>query len=137
MKLRLYGASIRFRFDSQEVARLSRGEALEAQVRMGPVEDQVFRYRVVPVDGHTMPDHSQLKASMDDPRTLTVSASLDALGAWNECAGLALAVEQTWPGGSIKLALEKDMQRLNPKPEEESAHAYPNPQFGKAHCVHP
>ncbi len=131
MKLRIYGPSLRFRFDAKEVRKLSQGETLDSSVAFGPDAPIALRYRVVPVE-----DEGGLRVRFDAPATITVTASLDTLRAWNQCEDLALTMEEVWEGGSLKLVLEKDMQRLNPKPEEESREAYPNPLFGKVHCAH-
>ncbi len=131
MKLRIYGPSLRFRFDAREVEKLGQGETLTASVAFGPDAPFALCYRVVPVE-----DEGGLRVRFESPATITVTASLDSLRAWSQSEDLAITMEEAWEGGSLKLILEKDMQRLNPKPEEESPHAFPNPLFGKVHCTH-
>ena len=134
MKLRIHQNSLRFRFNRDEVEALSRGESLAAAVQIGPGPTQRFAYCVAPVveglGGAT------LRARMEG-LALDVSVSADAIRRWHESPELALSAEQDSGGSTLKVLLEKDMQRLNPKPEEEAPNVYPNPLFGKARCDHP
>ena len=134
MKLRIHRNSLRFRFDREEVGRLSRGESLEASIQFGPGPEQTFTYRVAPAaiaSGDT-----SARARLER-QTLTVQVSSDAVKQWNEGEELALAASESWDGYTLNVLLEKDLQRLNPKPGEGSPNDYPNPNFGKVRCDHP
>jgi|NGEPerStandDraft_6_1074524.scaffolds.fasta_scaffold111391_2 hypothetical protein len=134
MKLRIHKDSIRFRFTSGEVETLASGQALEETVAVGPLAHQAFVYCVAP----------DLRAS-ESPRIgaefgvnrLIVSVPLPLIQAWRESEQLSLEGEQNWAGGKVRILLEKDLQRLNPKEGEETAGVYPNPRFGKVRCDHP
>ncbi|MFN0167379.1 MAG: DUF7009 family protein [Bryobacteraceae bacterium] len=134
MKLRIHNDSIRFRFTRDEVQALSSGKPLVESVAMGPLERQRLSYRIVPEQG--VPEISGIQVELE-ANTLTVSVPSHVLRAWCEGEQLALEAEQTWTTGRIRILLEKDMQRLNPKDGEESAGVYPNPLFGKVRCDHP
>lgn len=130
MKLRIHRNSLRLRFQREEVARLAGGEAVEASVQFGPGPDQRLVYRVSPTgDG---PARATLSG-----QTITVIVGLDLVRQWDTSADLALTAEQTWDGGAFTILLEKDLQRLNPKPGEDEPGVYPNPLFGKVRCDHP
>jgi hypothetical protein len=134
MKLRIHRDSIRFRFTRGEVEALSHGRILEESVAVGPLARQILAYCVVPEEGAC--ESAAVRAAFEDGK-LTVSAPVGTLKAWHEGAQLAITEEQVWDTGRLRIVLEKDMQRLNPKPDEESADVYPNPQFGKVRCDHP
>ena len=134
MKLRMHKNSLRFRFDREEVAQLNEGVALESAIYLGPGEDHKFIYCVVPATD--VPKEETVRTRLEQ-RTLTVTVSRDALQQWHDGADLALAAEEAWDGHVLKVLLEKDMQRLNPKPGDDITNVYPNPMFGKARCDHP
>jgi hypothetical protein len=134
MKLRMYKNSLRFRFDRDEVARLNDGERLESSIQLGPGADHTFTYCVAP--GLDAPGEMAVRTRLEQ-RSLTATVSRDALKRWCEGEDLALTAEESWDGCVLKVLLEKDMQRLNPKPGEETANVYPNPKFGKQRCDHP
>lgn len=134
MKLRIHKNSIRFRFNRDEVLVLSSGETLEESVAVGPLESQRLSYRIVPENGAG--ESPGIRAEFDANK-LTISVPRRVLQAWCEGEQLAVEGEQSWPGGTIRILLEKDMQRLNPKEGEDSTGVYPNPLFGKARCEHP
>jgi hypothetical protein len=134
MKLRIHKGSLRFRFNREEVEALSRGEKLEETVRVGPGSDQNFGYSVAP--SHEPFGEAGLRVQMQGQK-LCVDVSAERLTAWHESAELSLSGQQTWDEQSVTVLLEKDMQRLNPKPGEESRELYPNPLYGKARCDHP
>lgn len=133
MKLRIHKNSLRFRFDRKEVERLDGGESLEASIRLGPAANQLFTYCVVPQEGAVAGRAARVRF---ERQCITVTVSPRAVKQWHEGADLALTAEETWDGYTLQLLLEKDMQRLNPKPGEESPDVYPNPLFGKARCKH-
>lgn len=134
MKLRIHKNSLRFRFNREEVEALARGERLEETVHVGPGAGQAIGYSVAPTreplggTGLSVQMQAQL---------LLVEVDADNLKAWHESPELALSGTQSWDGQSVTVLLEKDMQRLNPKPGEDSTKTYPNPLFGIAHCDHP
>lgn len=132
MKLRLNKDSIRFRFTQSEVEALHGGHALEESVGVGPGPLQRLTYRVTPQDTAGGP---AIQAALADNR-ITVSVSPALLTEWRNGAPLGIGHTQSWPGGEVRILLEKDMQRLNPKPGEEPADVFPNPLFGKARCDH-
>lgn len=134
MKLRIHKDSIRFRFTRGEVEALSHGRTLEESVAVGPSAHQTLAYRVTPAEG--APEGASIHAALEDSR-LTVSVPVGTLRAWHEGDQLAIDEEQVWATGTLRILLEKDLQRLNPKPDEEPAGVYPNPLFGKARCDHP
>jgi hypothetical protein len=70
-------------------------------------------------------------------KVLTIAVPFDTIQLWRNGAELGLEARQTWPGGAVRILLEKDMQRLNPKDGEEAGDVYPNPLFGKKRCDHP
>jgi hypothetical protein len=132
MKLRIHGDSIRFRFDRREVARLSAGEGVASAIRLGPGAAATLSYRVVPVLAGP-----PLAARMDGQQ-VTVEADLSAIRNWCEGPELSLQGAQECPdGGVLQILLEKDLQRLNPKPGDNTADVYPNPKFGIERCDHP
>jgi hypothetical protein len=134
MKLRIHKDSIRFRFTRGEVAALANGEALEESVAVGPLARQVLTYRVTPEEGAS--NAACVHAGFEENK-LTVSVPAETLRTWHASDSLAIDAEQVWATGRLRILLEKDMQRLNPKPDEEPAGVYPNPLFGKARCDHP
>jgi len=134
MKLRIHKGSLRFRFNREEVEALSRGERLEETVRVGPDEDQTFGYFVAPSPEPL--GEAGLRVRLRGNQ-LCVDVSAESLKAWHQSAELALSGVQKWDNQSVTVLLEKDMQRLNPKPGEESKDLYANPLFGKARCDHP
>ena len=130
MKLRIHRDSIRFRFTRDEAKALSEGTVLTEIVAVGPLEEQRLAYRVVPngTEG--------IRAGFVD-NTISVFVPKTELLTWYEGEDLALEATQNWNGGQVRLLLEKDMQRLNPKPAEEPARVYSHPLFGIKHCEHP
>ena len=132
MKLRLHKDSIRIRFNVAEVAALGHGTALTEAVQFGPSAGQHLSYRVVPDPALTAGASARLDGS-----DLIVTASAAALAEWSAGAGLAFSHELQWEGGKLTILLEKDMQRLNPKPGANQGDVFPNPMFGKAKCDHP
>jgi len=134
MKLRIHKDSIRFRFTRQEVETLSGGQPLEERVAVGPSPQQALVYRVVPeID---VSGRSGIRAGFES-NTLTVTAPKQIFQAWHDGEQLAIEEEQIWTTGKVRILLEKDMQRLNPKEGEEAPGIYPNPLFGKVRCDHP
>lgn len=134
VKLRIHKNSFRFRFTRDEVKTLASCGTLEETVAVGPLDSQRLSYRIVPENGTAEPPGIRAELEVNK---LTISVPHQILQAWHEGEQLAVEGEQTWPGGTIRLFLEKDMQRLNPKEGEDSTGAYPNPLFGKARCEHP
>ena len=134
MKLRIHKDSIRFRFTRGEVATLSGGEALEECVAVGPSAHQTLTYRVVPSSDS---DETAGICADLDVDALTVRVPLGTLQAWEKGEPLAIETDQKWATGKVRILLEKDMQRLNPKEGEELPGVYPNPLFGKVRCEHP
>jgi hypothetical protein len=134
MKLRIHKDSIRFRFTRGEVETLSSGKALEESVAVGPLAHQALTYRVAPENSAS--ENPRIRAEFEANK-LTVSVPSQILQAWHEGEPLAIEAEQNWATGKVRILLEKDMQRLNPKEGEETAGVYPNPLFGKVRCDHP
>jgi len=134
LKLRIHKDSLRFRFNREEVEALSRGEKLEERVRVGPGGDQAFGYCVAPTQEPL--GETGLRVRMQG-QLMCVDVCAESLKAWHQSAELALSGEQRWDGQSVTVLLEKDLQRLNPKPGDDSRELYPNPLFGKARCDHP
>ena len=130
LKLRIYKDSIRFRFTRDEVMALSEGNALAEYVAIGPLEEQRLAYRVVP-NGN-----EGIRVAFAG-NTITVFVPQADLSAWYEGENLTLEATQAWNGGQVQLLLEKDLQRLNPKPGEEPKGVYSHPLFGIKHCDHP
>jgi hypothetical protein len=134
MKLRIHKDSIRFRFTRGEVETLLSGKALEESVAMGPLAHQALAYRVAPE--HSASENRRIRAEFEANK-LTVSVPSQIVQAWHEGDQLAIEEEQKWATGKVRILLEKDMQRLNPKEGEETTGVYPNPLFGKVRCDHP
>jgi hypothetical protein len=133
MKLRLNHDTIRFRFTRGEVETLHSGIPIEDSTPVGPGNTQRFAYRVVPAsDTGGEPLRAELLENV-----LTVSISQSAVAQWRDSDKPGVESQQSWPGGQVRILLEKDLQRLNPKPDEEPVDVFPNPQFGKARCDHP
>lgn len=134
MKLRIHKDSIRFRFTRGEVETLSSGKALEESVAVGPLANQSLTYLVAPENSAS--ENSRIRAEFDTNK-LTVSVPLQMLQAWHGGEPLAIESEQSWATGKLRILLEKDMQRLNPKEGDDTSGVYPNPLFGKVRCDHP
>lgn len=134
MKLRIHNNSLRFRVCPTEVEALNRGEALENRIAAGPAESAALVYRIVPEP--MAASDAAMRADLNR-QTLTVHVPLQMIRGWRDGQKLGLEAQQNWDGGSLRILLEKDMQRLNPKDGEESADVYPNPLFGKVRCDHP
>ncbi len=130
MKLRIHKDSVRLRFTRDEAKALSEGTVLTEQVAIGPLEEQRLSYRVVPNGAEG------IRAGFAD-NTISVYVPKAELVSWYEGETLALEATQSWNGGQVRLLLEKDMQRLNPKPGEEPEGVYAHPLFGVKHCDHP
>ena len=69
--------------------------------------------------------------------TISVFVPQAELRTWYEGENLTLEATQNWSSGQVRLLLEKDLQRLNPKPGEEPNGVYSHPLFGAKHCDHP
>ena len=134
MKLRIHRDSIRFRFTRSEVEALSTGRALEESVAVGPLAHQALVYRIAPE--HSASENPRIRADFEANK-LTVSVPSQIVQAWYEGEQLAIEDEQVWATGKVRILLEKDMQRLNPKEGEAEASVYPNPLFGTERCDHP
>lgn len=134
MKLRIHKDSIRFRFTRGEVEALSSGKALEESVAVGPQAHQTLAYRVAPE--HDASADPRIRVDFEGNK-LTVWVPSPLVQAWHEGEPLAIEEEQNWGTGKVRILLEKDMQRLNPKEGEETTGVYQNPLFGKVRCDHP
>lgn len=134
MKLRIHKNSLRFRVTRGEVETLHRGGSLEDRIAVGPAQSEAFVYRIVP-DSLAASD-AVMRADLND-HTLTLRVPSQMIREWRDGQELGLETQQNWDGGSVRILLEKDMQRLNPKDGVEPADVYPNPLFGKARCDHP
>jgi len=134
MKLRIHGNSLRFRVSRGEVETLHRGEPLEGRIAVGPAESECLVYRIVP-DSLAASD-ALMHADMNQ-NTLTLHVPSQTIRNWRDGHELGLEDQRNWDGGSLRILLEKDMQRLNPKNGEEPGDVYPNPLFGKVRCEHP
>ena len=130
MKLRIHKDSIRFRFTREEARALSEGMVLAEHVAVGPLAEQQLSYRVVP-DGP-----GPISVAFAD-NTISVFVPQAELLDWYEGEILALETTQNWSGGKVRVMLEKDLQRLNPKPGDEPKGVYSHPLFGVKHCDHP
>ena len=133
MKLRISGPSIRLRRDSREVAKLQAGEAIEASIRLGSDPDDVFRYCLQP--DATVP--ARPLGVRYRPRDIVVTAPLTVLQEWCGGNGITLEGEENFDGYQVRILIEKDLQRLNPKPGDDTSSLFPNPRFGIDHCDHP
>jgi hypothetical protein len=133
MKLRIHKNSLRFRVTRGEVETLYRGEPLEERIAVGPRESDCLAYRIVPdpVAAAGAPMRADLNQN-----TLTLHVPSRLIQGWRDGQALGAEAQQDWDGGSLRLLLEKDMQRLNPKAGEEPLDVFPNPLFGKERCDH-
>lgn len=130
MKLRIHKDSIRFRFTKEEAKALSEGAVLAECVAVGPLAEQQLSYRVVP-DGP-----GRIGVAFAE-NTISVFVPQAELRTWYEGENLTLETTQNWSSGQVHLSLEKDLQRLNPKPGEEPQGVYSHPHFGAKHRDHP
>jgi hypothetical protein len=130
MKLRLNHDSIRLRFTQPEAKALGEGVVLTDKVSIGPLEEQSLSYRVVPNGAEG------IRVGFID-HTISVYVPKTVLASWYEGEDVAVEATQAWNGGKVRILLEKDLQRLNPKPAEEPQGVYSHPLFGKKHCEHP
>ncbi|MBL8237480.1 MAG: hypothetical protein JNM66_08690 [Bryobacterales bacterium] len=130
MKLRIHKDSVRIRFTRDEAEALSEGTVLTEHVAIGPLEEQRLCYRVVPNGAEG------IRAGFAE-NTISIYVPKSELLAWYEGENLALEAVQSWNGGQVRLLLEKDLQRLNPKPGGEPEMVYAHPLFGKKRCDHP
>lgn len=131
MKLRIHKDSLRFRLNRSEVESLYRGESLDERVAAGPSPAQSFAYRLVPTAA------PEIACAALEGNALSVLVSQAAIEDWRNGTGLTIQATQTWDGGSVEILIEKDLQRLKPKPGEDESGAFPNPLFGKVVCDHP
>jgi hypothetical protein len=134
MKLRIHNHSLRVRVTRGEVETLHGGEPLEDRIAVGPSESAALVYRIVP--DHLAAQDAVMRVDLNR-HTLTLHVPSQMIRIWRKGQELGLEAQQNWDGGSLRILLEKDMQRLNPKDGEESADVYPNPLFGKVRCDHP
>lgn len=134
MKLRIHRNSLRFRLSREEVEALARGEGLGDSVAVGPLASQQLAYRIVP--DPDAPAEAPMKAEFAG-NALSVLVPLAGLRRWHEDSRLELAGAQAWPGGAVRLLLEKDLQRLDAKPAEAEGEVYPHPGFSKVRGERP
>jgi hypothetical protein len=134
MKLRIHKNSLRFRVSRGEVEALRRGEPLEDRIAVGPTPSGSLVYRIMPEP--LAATDAVMHAELNE-HTLSLHVPSHMIRIWRDGQELGLEAQQNWDGGSLRILLEKDMQRLNPKDGEEPVDVYPNPLFGKVRCDHP
>ena len=131
MKLRIHGQSLRFRLGRAEVDALFEGWSLEERVEFGPPGTPALVYRIAPDQAVGALPRAELQGA-----SITLHVPAASLKLWRDGGDLGLEAEQSWPGGTLRLLLEKDLQRLNPKAGEEPGDVFPHPLFGKKRCDH-
>ena len=119
MKLRIFDDSIRFRLTRTEVARVERGETVEATCRFPGGETLVYAL--------TVADAKKLDARMRDGR-IEIAIPRDQALAWASSNEISLRGESR-ANGSFRMLIEKDFTCIEPRADEDQdpADLYPNP----------
>ena len=117
MKLRLRNNTLRIRFGTSEVETLADGGTVESVTPFGP--DQALVCRVVPSGQAPLASFEESVVSLQVPAS--------SLRDWASGSELTLEHEQVWPGGSLRISLEKDLACTHPRKGEDDSDAFPNP----------
>lgn len=122
VKLRLRHNSIRMRLTRPEVDALASGVTVEESVAFGPDSEAVLTYGVEGCD-----EASAIDARLAGNR---VVVSLPRTAAVQWAAGDEVSIEFTkliGDGAELNVLIEKDFACLNPRPGEDEADMFPNP----------
>ena len=125
MKLRLLNNSIRIRFQQKELEALHREGIIESTTRLGPTDDQQFRY-VLRKDIGAKP----LDAALEN-NCLTIGIAPSAIDALinTDLVGVSTNHEPA-AGEMLYILVEKDFKCLTPRAGEEDAFPHPDESAG-------
>ena len=119
MKIRIYNDSVRMRLDPQEVACIGRGGEVDCQTRFP--DGMTFVYSL------TIADIDRMQSSFDGHR-IKITLPTDVARHWaTDDAEVSIHGEQSLPGGTLKLLVEKDFECLEPRDGEDQSNRFPNP----------
>jgi hypothetical protein len=124
MKLRIWGNSVRVRLDRKDLAELLDRGLVRDALRFGPGSTHTFTYAVM--IGAAPPGSPRADYSSG---LLVVTIDPVAVELWATGTRVGFDEEQTMPGGTVRVILEKDFgcsDRLS-EDEAEDPWAFPNP----------
>jgi len=123
VKIRFRGDSVRVRLTRREVEALAGGAEVESATRFGASSS--LRYRI-------SSGGDRLCASFETP-VVEIRVPAQLLQSWVSGDQIAISAEQSFESGSLKIAVEKDLECANPRPGEDNSDAFPA-SLGKVHC---
>lgn len=125
MKLRIRGDSLRLRLSQAEIARLRETSEVSDRIRFA---DRSLDYVLVSADIEAV------RARFDGDR-IEVAVPRDLARSWTESERVGIEAEQVLASGEpLRLLIEKDFKCLAPRPGEDDADAFPNPDAGSGSC---
>ena len=128
MKLRVRGDSLRLRLTRSEVTALAHDGLVEESVAFGPGRRLVYAIRSVPEGA------PPVAATLDGTR-IEVALPAPDVRRWAESELVGLeGVQDAGEGRSLRILVEKDFACLKPRPNEDDADAFPNPNARNASC---
>jgi hypothetical protein len=128
VKLRIKGASLRLRLTQAEMARLAAGEPVEERVPF-PGGALDYRLRRAPV----RQIEAQIEAELGQGAIEVRIPEADALR-WCGSDLVTLSAEQSVPGGTLRITLEKDFACLAPRSGEDESDTFPHPGGSPGGC---
>ena len=108
---------MRIRLGKSEVETLAEGGTVESVTAFGA--HQALAYRVVP--------SGNAPAVSFDGTAVSLHVPAASLRDWAAHSDLTLEHEQVWPGGSLRVSLEKDLTCTHPRKGEDNSDAFPKP----------
>lgn len=125
MKIRIHNDSVRLRLSRDEVDQIGRGDAVDCETRFP--DSMIFSYSL------TVSAVDQVQSRFDGQRIeVTLPAHIARQWATNE-SKVSVHGEQTLPGGTLKLLVEKDFECLEPRSGEDQSNRFPNPAKASNH----
>ena len=126
MKLRIKENSIRLRLSQSEVASLANGHGIEQQTEFSPMA-RLF-YSLEPSESD-----DTIRATFGNNR-ISLFVSLARVKHWAATEQMGIeAIQSVGHDRDLRLLIEKDLQCLQPRPEEDQD-AFPNPKHASQTC---
>jgi hypothetical protein len=121
MKLRVRGDSLRLRLTRSEVAALARDGLVEESIAFGPGRRLVYAIR-------SAPDGAPPVAATLDGTRIEVTLPAADVRRWAETDLVGIeGVQDAGEQRTLRVVVEKDFACLKPRPHEDDADAFPNP----------
>ena len=123
MKLRIRGNSIRLRLAQSEVTRLLDQGVVVESTTFDPAGRQRLDYQLI-----STANVAAVAVSFEEGRRLVVRVPADLVAAWGMSDRIEIAATQPAEGGAVlRILIEKDLECLDPPPEESQADAFKRP----------